>query len=74
MHRVIQETIAGLGGLDIIVNKCAAHFPSLSRKDTCSSQQHMAAVLCSGGVCPERLKTCTQGFGLYPAVHHVSPT
>ena len=26
MHRVIQETIAGLGGLDIIVNKCVAHF------------------------------------------------
>ena len=25
MRRVVQETIAGLGGLDIIVNKCAAH-------------------------------------------------
>ena len=35
MHRVIQETIAGLGGLDIIVNKCAAHCTSLSCKDTC---------------------------------------
>ena len=60
MHRVIQETIAGLGGLDIIVNKCAAHFTScLARKDTCSSQQHMGAVSCSGGVYPERLKTHT---------------